>query len=227
MSSKGRVLVVEDDPDIMKIIQSFLEGDGYEILAATDGHTALELIRQDVDLLVLDVGLPGLDGLEVTRRVREFSPIPILIVSARGEGADRVLGLEFGADDYLVKPFLPREMVARVKALLRRSKLTPATAPVQDTKTGVYVDNENRRAFLDGESLSLTAQEYEMLKVLAGAPGKNFTREELLDRVWGDDYMGQSRRVDLCVGRLRAKLERPGKPGPIRSIWGVGYRFEP
>ena len=227
MSSKGRVLVVEDDPDIMKIIQSFLEGDGYEILAATDGHTAHELIRQDVDLLVLDVGLPGLDGLEVTRRVREFSPIPILIVSARGEGADRVLGLEFGADDYLVKPFLPREMVARVKALLRRSKLTPATAPVQDTKTGVYVDNENRRAFLDGESLSLTAQEYEMLKVLAGAPGKNFTREELLDRVWGDDYMGQSRRVDLCVGRLRAKLERPGKPGPIRSIWGVGYRFEP
>ena len=221
------MLVVEDDPDIMKIIQSFLEGDGYEILAATDGHTALELIRQDVDLLVLDVGLPGLDGLEVTRRVREFSPIPILIVSARGEGADRVLGLEFGADDYLVKPFLPREMVARVKALLRRSKLTPATAPVQDTKTGVYVDNENRRAFLDGESLSLTAQEYEMLKVLAGAPGKNFTREELLDRVWGDDYMGQSRRVDLCVGRLRAKLERPGKPGPIRSIWGVGYRFEP
>jgi len=222
------VLVVEDDPDIMRIIRSFLEEDGYDILAATDGNMALELVKQDVDLLVLDVGLPGLDGLEVTRRVREFSPIPILIVSARGEGTDRVLGLEFGADDYLVKPFLPREMVARVKALLRRSKLTaPAAGAPVDTKTGVYVDNDARRAFLDGEPLSLTAQEYEMLKVLSGAPGKNFTREELLDRVWGDDYMGQSRRVDLCVGRLRAKLERPGKPGPIRSIWGVGYRFEP
>ena len=210
----------------MKVTRSFLEQDGFAVIPATDGPTALELVKQPLDLVILDIGLPGLDGLEVTRRVREFSPIPILIVSARGDGADRVLGLEFGADDYLVKPFLPRELVARVRALLRRSRMHSSPPLAGTPGPGVSVDLEARRAFVEGEPIDLTAQEYELLKTLLGAPGKNFTREELLDRVWGDDYMGQSRRVDLCVGRLRAKLERPGKPAPIRSIWGVGYRFE-
>lgn len=220
---RGRVLVVEDETEIREFIRRYLEDDGFEVLTASSGHQALDLVHQQVELLVLDLGIPGPDGLDIIRRLREFSPIPILIVSARGEGADRVTGLELGADDYLTKPFLPRELVARVKALLRRSRLpslgSQASGPL-------VVDPNARRVLLEGEPVDLTPREYDLLKTLALAPGKNFTREELLDRVWGPEYLGDARRVDLYISKIRAKLSRPGKPAPIRSIWGVGYRFE-
>ncbi len=223
-TAKGRILVVEDDREILDIIRSYLVEDGYEVLTATDGHAALEQVAQEVELVVLDLGLPGIDGLEVTKRVRAKSPVPILIVSARGEGADRVCGLELGADDYLTKPFMPRELVARVRALLRRSRL-PSFSPA---KAGpLTLDFDNRRVLLDGKRIDLTPREYDLLKTLAGAPGKNFTREELLDRVWGTEYVGETRRVDLYISKLRAKLDRPDRPAPIRSVWGVGYRYEP
>ncbi len=224
LSGRGRILVAEDEPELRELIRRYLEEEGFEVLTAQDGVQALELVGKEVDLVVLDLLMPNLDGLEVVRRLRAFSALPILIVSARGEGSDRVIGLELGADDYLTKPFMPRELVARVKALLRRSRLPAAST----AKVGsLLLDTENRRVTLDGELLELTPTEYELLRVLAGATGKNFTREELLDRVWGPEYLGDTRRVDLCVSRLRAKLNRPGRPAPIRSVWGVGYRYDP
>ncbi|MEW6278936.1 MAG: response regulator transcription factor [Candidatus Eremiobacterota bacterium] len=216
-----QILLVEDDREVREVVARYLQDHGFGVCTAGDGPEALKQVDR-ADLVVLDLGLPTLDGLEVLRRIRASNPIPILILSARGEGADRVTGLELGADDYLTKPFLPRELVARVKALLRR---VPAAAPVP-AGGALVIDTEARRVTLEGEPVELTPTEYELIRVLSGAPGKTFSREELLDRVWGDEYVGETRRVDLQVSRLRAKLTRPGRPAPIRSVWGVGYRFE-
>lgn len=218
----SRILVVEDDGDIRDVIRRYLEAHGFEVVVAADGAEALTRAAGGVDLVVLDLQLPKVDGLEVVRRLRESSPLPILIVSARGDGEDRVAGLELGADDYLTKPFLPRELVARVKALLRRSRL-PATSA---RKLGpLVIDPEARRVTLEGEPVELTPREYELLRILSQTPGKTFSREELLDRVWGHDYFGETRRVDLHISRLRNKISRPGRPAPIHSVWGVGYRY--
>lgn len=218
----ARILVAEDDGDIRDVIRRYLEAHGFQVVLAADGAEALTRAAAGVDLVVLDLQLPKVDGLEVVRRMRESSPLPILIVSARGDGEDRVAGLELGADDYLTKPFLPRELVARVKALLRRSRLPASSA----LKLGpLVIDPEARRVTLDGEPVDLTPREYELLRLLSQTPGKTFSREELLDRVWGHDYCGETRRVDLHISRLRNKLSRPGRPAPIHSVWGVGYRY--
>ncbi len=222
MSKPARILVVDDEPEIREFVRKYLERDGYLVLEAADGDAALARAREGVDLLVLDIGLPGPDGLEVTRRLRNHSPVPILVLTARGEEADRVIGLEVGADDYLTKPFSPRELVARVKALLRRSRM-PAAGP---SGGPLVIDAEARQVRLEGQIVELTPREYELLRTLASYPGKSFTREELLDKVWGAEYVGDTRRVDVHVSKLREKLTRPGHPAPIRSIWGVGYRFE-
>ena len=219
----SKILVVEDDISIQKLIAQYLERDGHEVLAANDGTTALRLFEEGVDLVILDIMIPHPDGLELTRRMRATGPVPILILSARAEEADRVTGLELGADDYLTKPFATREMLARVKALLRRARL-----PSVESMTGAefVIDINARSVKLEGQRIELTAQEFDLLKTLASVPGKSFTRDELLNSVWGDEYAGESRRVDNCVSRLRQKLRRPEKPDPIRSIWGVGYRLE-
>ncbi len=219
----SKILVVEDDPSIQDVIATYLERDGHEVLRASSGSEALKHFEVGVDLVVLDIMIPHPDGLEVTRRVRDSGPVPILIISARGEEADRVIGLELGADDYLTKPFAPREMLARVKALLRRAKL-PSVGSV--TSSGMVIDVSARSVTLEGNRVELTSQEYELLRTLASVPGKSFTRDELLEKVWGDDYAGGGRRVDNCVSRLRTKLQLPGGRDPIRSIWGVGYRLE-
>ncbi|MGE4202353.1 MAG: response regulator transcription factor [Vulcanimicrobiota bacterium] len=222
-TTTGRVLVVEDDPDLSDFLSSYLGGHGFEVVLAADGFQALELAGGGVDLILLDLNLPGPDGFEVIRRVREYSPVPIMIVSARSEGPDRVTGLELGADDYLVKPFLPRELLARARALLRRARL-PATRRTLDP---LLVEPEARRVLLEGQQIDLTPLEYSLLRVLALAPGKSFSREELLEEVWGPgEATGDVRRVDLYISKLRCKLSRPGKPAPIQSVWGVGYRFE-
>lgn len=220
--SNGRILIVDDDPEIREIERRWLEEHGYEITIAVDGRQALERVNGQ-ELVVLDLQMPKLDGFEVLTRLRQTSAIPIIVVSGRNEGADRIAALEMGADDYLVKPFLPRELVARVKALLRRSRL-PSADSVQSGP--VVVDSVARRVTIDGAEIELTPREYDLLKILAQSPGRTFTREELLDRVWGEEYVGDTRRVDIHISKLRSKLTREGRPAPLRSIWGVGYRFE-
>lgn len=218
-----RVLIVEDEKSIQDVIRIYLTEHGLETVTASSGPEALSKINDAIDLMVLDLQLPGMDGLDVVRNVRSFSPVPILILSARSDASDRIAGLELGADDYLIKPFIPRELVARVRALLRRARM-PAVGAV---KAGpLTIDPEARRVSLEGETVELAPREYEMLRVLCQARGKTFSREELLDRIWGPEYIGDTRRVDLCISRLRTKLQRPGYSSPIRSIWGVGYRFE-
>ena len=218
-------MVVEDELQIRELISRYLENAGYNVLTATNGNDALEKARTGaIDLMVLDIMIPRPDGLDVTRIVRSASALPILIVSARGEEADRVAGLELGADDYLTKPFASREMLARVKSLLRRAKMPSVESP---SEAGIVIDFKARTVKVEGDRVELTGQEFELLRLLASVPDKSFTRDEILDAVWGEEYVGESRRVDNCISRLRNKLRRSGKPDPIRSIWGVGYRFEP
>lgn len=221
---KTRIAVVEDDPSLRGVITGYLKKQGYDVVCAGDGNTGLELATSGVSLVILDIEMPGLDGIQLLGRLRPLSDVPVLVVSARREPIDRVMGLEVGADDYLTKPFVAQELGARVQALLRRSELPAYSSTTR--KKGLAVDVEARRVLLDGEVIDLTPKEFDLLKTLAGARGKNFTREELLDRVWGEEYLGESRRVDLCVSKIRAKLKQRGKTELIRSVWGVGYRLE-
>lgn len=223
MTGKASILVVEDDLDIRNVICTYLQEHGFETRAETNGDRVIEQL-DGVDLLVLDLQLPGLDGLEVLRQVRSLSHhLPVIIVSARGEGFDRITGLELGADDYLTKPFIPRELVARVKALLRRAELPSS----KSQQTGpLELDAEARQVRCEGEEVHFTPREYALFKALFQAPGKTFSREELLDRIWGEEYLGETRRVDLVVSKVRAKLAECGHKSLIRSVWGVGYRYD-
>lgn len=222
--STPRILIVEDEMEIRSFVRRYLEQDGYEVLAAADGESALSLEAQGVDLAVLDLMLPGMNGLDIIRHIRaRGSLIPILILSAREEESDQVSGLELGADDYLTKPFRPRELVARIRALLRRARM-PA---VGSRPAGpIIIDAEAGRAFLDGKSLDLTPLELDLLKLLVSTPGKNFSREELMERLYGGELLNETRRVDLLVSKLRAKLRVAGRENLLRSAWGVGYRYE-
>ncbi|MCA9793714.1 MAG: response regulator transcription factor [Candidatus Eremiobacteraeota bacterium] len=217
-----KVLVVEDDPEVREVICTYLRRHGFDPVTESDGRKALKKLS-DIELLVLDLQIPGMDGLEVVRLARQRSHVPILIVSARGEGPDRVIGLELGADDYLTKPFLPQELVARVKALMRRAELPSTRRP---RGTGLSLDAEARAIFIGQEELPLTPREYALLKTIVAARGKTFTRSELLDRVWGEEYTGDDRRVDLVVSKVRNKLAERGLRNAIRSVWGVGYRYD-
>ena len=220
----ARILVVDDESPIRGFVRRYLEKDGYEVIEAANGRDALQLARLGVDLVILDVMMPGLDGFDVARHLRGDSDVPILMLSARTDEVDRVTGLEVGADDYLSKPVSPRELMARVKALLRRSRLSGARSVAP--QRAIVIDSEARQVWVRGERVELTPREYALLKTLASTPGKNYTREELLNRVWGPEYMGDTRRVDVHISNLRDKLSRSGEPAMIRSVWGVGYRFE-
>jgi DNA-binding response OmpR family regulator len=222
----GRVLVVEDDENVMDVIKTWLEREGYEVIAATDGLQGLEFMNRNPDLVILDVMLPGLDGLSVCQQIRESSKTPILMLSARGDTIDRVVGLETGADDYLGKPFHPKELVARVRAMFRRQEFDQEV-PVQKTEDLLTIDTSAHKAFLAGEELDLTLTEYELLRCLFNAPNRVLSRQELLDRIWGDDYFGSPRVVDSHIRNLRAKLKAPEHGyDPITSVRGVGYRYE-
>lgn len=222
MNPKPKILVVEDDPEVRDVICSYLLQHGMEVVIDTTGADVMSKLG-DVQLLLLDLQLPQADGLEILREVRKRGHLPVLIVSARADGVDRVTGLELGADDYLAKPFLPRELVARVKSLLRRAMLPPITS----LQSGpVVLDSEARSVSVDGQPLNLTPREYAIFKTLFQAPGKTFSREEILDRIWGEEYLGQTRRVDLLVSKVRAKLAEFKRDELIHSVWGVGYRFE-
>jgi DNA-binding response OmpR family regulator len=222
------ILVVEDEHELAALVRRQLEGEGHTALVAHDGPTALLLAGQAApDLVILDWMLPGLDGLTVCRRLRERSVVPIIMLTARGDEADRVLGLEVGADDYITKPFSLRELMARVRATLRRIELLTrpgdeAAGPIALGR--LLIDPLARRVSIGGEAVDLTVKEYDLLLLLARHPGRSFSRSYLLDHVWGADYEGGDRAVDTHVVRLRRKLGDLGER--IATVWGVGYRFE-
>ncbi|HEY5385514.1 MAG TPA: response regulator transcription factor [Acidimicrobiales bacterium] len=219
----GTVVVIEDDPHIADLVDLYLRREGFRVLLAGDGETGLEhFVRDDPCIVILDVGLPGArDGFDVCRDIRARSNVPVLFLTARDEEVDRILGLELGADDYLVKPFSPRELVARVRAILRRTREGPAPQEVI-TLGELEVDLRRREARHAGEVVALTTREFDLLVFLANNVGLALSRQQLLDGVWGPDWYGDERTVDVHVAQLRKKL---GSDLPLATVWGVGYRF--
>ncbi len=219
------VLLVDDEPSILQLARMYLEREGFRVEEACDGEAALELAKgRQPDLMVLDIMLPKLDGFEVCRRLRAAGQqLPILMLTARDEDIDKILGLELGADDYLTKPFNPRELVARIKAILRRSvpKGEPGTAPIRAGE--LEIDALRREVRLSGGLVELRAQEFDLLLTLASQPGRVFTREQLLQMAWGFDFYGQTRTVDVHVAHLRRKLQ--GGTVRIDTVAGVGYKL--
>ncbi len=239
-----KILVIEDEANIVQVMRLYLEQAGYTVLSASDGVAGLELhAREHPDLVILDLMLPALDGMEVCRRIRAWANTPILMVTARQGEEDRVSGLELGADDYLVKPFSPRELVSRVRAILRRTTATspdtmreqeshleePALKKGEELRFGSLVINiPARRVIIEGQQVTLTVKEFDLLVTLASAPDRVFTREALLNQVWGYTYLGDGRTVDVHIGTLRKKLEAiQDAPHYIQTVWGVGYKFVP
>ena len=219
------ILVVDDEPNIVELERLYLEQAGYTVVDARDGQAALDQHdRIDPDLIVLDLMLPGMDGMEVTREIRRRGETPILMLTARGEDIDRIVGLEVGADDYLTKPFNPREMVARVKAILRRSDPTLRGSRPMDVGT-LRVDPRRREAYVADRRLELRPREFELLAALARDPGVVWSRDDLLGSVWDTDFPGETRTVDVHVSELRRKLGADGPP--IETVKGVGYRLVP
>jgi two-component system response regulator ResD len=231
--SNGTVLVVDDEPTIVEVVSRYLERAGYETLAAADGPEALRLAgRRDPDLVVLDLMLPEIDGLEVMRRLHEGDgkPLPVILLTARGEESDRLVGLRRGADDYVVKPFSPAELVARVDAVLRRASPPDETdEPAPPLEVGpLRIDPGMRTVELDGEEVSLTQREFDLLAFLASHPGQVFSRDQLIEAVWNFPFYEDTSTVTVHVRRLRAKLgDDPAKPRFIETVWGVGYRLRP
>ncbi|WP_405748782.1 response regulator transcription factor [Streptomyces sp. NBC_01411] len=222
-----RVLVVDDDPTVSEVVAGYLDRAGYSVDRAADGPAALECAaRCRPDLVVLDLMLPGMDGLEVCRVLRDRGPVPVIMLTARGDEDDRILGLEIGADDYVTKPFSPRELVLRVDSVLRRSRSGGDRPGPLLHAAGVTVDPAARRATKDGRELALTLREFDLLAYLIGHPGQACGREQLMHEVWGWEF-GDLSTVTVHVRRLRGKIEDdPAAPRLIRTVWGVGYRFE-
>ncbi|MET9494527.1 response regulator transcription factor [Streptomyces sp. NPDC006552] len=222
----ARVLVVDDDPTVAEVVTGYLERAGHVVDRADDGPAALALAAAHrPDLVVLDLMLPGMDGLEVCRRIRAHGPVPVIMLTARGEEEDRVLGLEVGADDYVTKPFSPRELVLRVQSVLRRARPAADGHPVR--AAGLTVHPAARRATRDGAELSLTLREFDLLAYFLRNPGRAHSREDLMREVWGWEF-GDLSTVTVHIRRLRGKIETdPARPRLIRTVWGVGYRFEP
>jgi DNA-binding response OmpR family regulator len=224
----AKILVVDDESKIVKLVRSYLEQASYAVVEAGDGQTALiQARREKPDLVILDLGLPGIDGLEVARILRREGNTPIIMLTARIEDTDKIVGLELGADDYMTKPFNPRELVARVRAVLRRTS-GAAVSPETLRAGPLEVDVSGHQAMLDGRVLELTPTEFDLLAVLLQNPGRVFTRLELLDRVQGDAYEGYERTIDAHIKNLRAKLgEDPRQPRFIQTVFGVGYKLGP
>ncbi|MFB7591083.1 response regulator transcription factor [Streptomyces sp. NPDC056169] len=225
----GRILVVDDDPTVAEVVTGYLERAGFAVEHAADGFDAVRRSgERRPDLVVLDLMLPGLDGLEVCRRLRAAGPVPVIMLTARGDEEDRITGLEVGADDYVTKPFSPRELVLRVESVLRRGRAAATTAPRGALRAGdLAVDPGTRRAVRAGGELALTLREFDLLAYFMEHPGAAHSREALMRQVWGWDF-GDLSTVTVHVRRLRAKIEDdPARPTLIQTVWGVGYRFEP
>ena len=219
------ILVVDDEPKVARLARDYLEKNGFRVITAADGPSALVMARRErPDLIVLDLMLPGLDGREVCRILRRESDVPIIMLTALAEESDQVVGLEIGADDYIVKPFSPRALVARVRAMLRRTQ-GQVKAPAVIRSGGLEVDIERHTVSLDGHSIHLTPNEFKLLAILAHRPGQTFTREQIMDDLYGVASVGIDRSIDSHVKNLRRKLEAGGRAPLIETVYGVGYRF--
>lgn len=223
---KSRVLIVDDDKNIAELISLYLEKEGYDTRKVHDGKEAIrENLAYDPHLILLDIMLPEMDGYDVCKEIRKTSDIPIIMLTAKGETFDKVLGLELGADDYIVKPFDTKELTARVKAVLRRSSLRQENKSNKLEYTNIVIDMDNYSVIYNGETLELPPKELEVLFYLASNPNQVFTREQLLDQIWGYDFIGDTRTVDVHIKRLRDKF-KSDDPWSIKTVWGVGYKFE-
>jgi two-component system alkaline phosphatase synthesis response regulator PhoP len=225
--SQGTILVVDDEANIVELVRMYLEKDGYTVIAAQDGRAALERIEADrPDLVVLDLMLPEIDGWEVCKQVRTISDLPILMLTARDDDIDKIVGLELGADDYMTKPFNPRELVARIRAILRRVGYVSRTAGETAIERGnVSIDVPRREVTVNGQPVDLRAKEFDLLHALVDNAGIVLSREKLLELVWGFDFLGQTRTVDVHVAHLRSRLAAAGSTLEIETVWGIGYKL--
>ena len=221
---RNTILVIDDDRNILAIIEMYLKKEGYEVVTCERGDTAIDAFRKAApSLVVLDVMLPGMDGWEVLAKLREESSVPVIMLTAKGDTTDRIQGLDLGADDYMAKPFEAKELIARIKAVMRRSAAAEEEKCVVFPNLSISLDNYS--VILDGKQVEMPPKEIELLYFLASRPGKVFTREQLLEQVWGFDFFGDSRTVDVHVKRIREKLGERAE-WQIKTVWGVGYKFE-
>ncbi len=226
MSNKTKVLVVDDDVNICELVRLYVEKEGFEVNTVYNGIKAVELFKEYTpNIVILDIMLPGIDGWQVCKEIRKVSAIPIIMLTAKGETFDKVLGLELGADDYVVKPFEPKELVARLKAVLRRYE--HKEVDVQEIiYPNLVINKTNYSVKVSGKEVDMPPKELELLYYLASNPNKVFTREQLLEYVWGFDFFGDSRTVDVHVKRVREKIENEKQMWSLKTVWGVGYKFE-
>ena len=222
-----KILVVDDEKLLVKGIKFNLENDGYEVDTAYDGEEAVRLVNENkYDIVLLDVMLPKLSGIEVCQTIRETSNVPIIMLTAKGEDMDKILGLEYGADDYMTKPFNILEVKARIKSILRRTSTVPETPKLELTARDITINIGNRSVTAHGEPVNLTVKEFDLLQLFMKNPGRVYSRDELLETIWGFDYLGDVRTVDVHIRRLREKIEQDStKPSYIMTKWGVGYYF--
>ncbi len=223
-----KILIVDDDVNICELLRLYLEKDGFETTVANDGETAVKYAEKfSPDLILLDIMLPGLDGWQVCREIRKTSEVPIIMLTAKGETFDKILGLELGADDYVSKPFDTKEVIARIKAVLRRSSEKDKKNNVEEVRYDKLIINlTNYELIVNGNRIDTPPKELELIYHLASNPNRVYTRDQLLDEVWGFDYYGDSRTVDVHVKRLREKLENVSDEWSLKTVWGVGYKFE-
>lgn len=225
--STGKILVVDDDTNICELLRLYMEKEGYTVAIANDGEAAVRAFNEvSPDIVILDIMLPKLDGWQVCREIRKVSDKPIIMVTAKGETFDKVLGLELGADDYVVKPFDAKEIMARIKAVLRRTATSPEEIVKQVEYDSLVINLTNYEMKVKGEVINTPPKELELIYHLASNPNRVFTRDQLLDEVWGFDYYGDSRTVDVHIKRLREKLEGVSSKWELKTVWGVGYKFE-
>ena len=225
--ANNKVLIADDDVNISELIKVYFEKDGFNTVTARNGKEAVELFKSEApSIVILDVMMPEMDGWQVCREIRRVSNIPIIMLTAKGETFDKVLGLELGADDYMVKPFDPKELIARVKAVLRRSDAKEVSTEKELVFPNLTINLTNYELKINGEITEVPPKELELLYFLASNPNRVFTREQLLEQVWGFDYFGDSRTVDVHIKRLREKLEGAEANWQLKTVWGVGYKFE-
>ena len=223
----NKILIVDDDRGIIELMRLYLEKEGFECILAENGKIALEKFAvSSPDLIILDIMMPEIDGWQVCREIRKTSNIPIIMLTAKGETFDKVLGLELGADDYMVKPFETKELIARIKAVLRRTESKPESKAEEVSFPGLLVNLSNYELKINDNIIEVPPKELELLYFLASNPNRVFTREQLLEEVWGFDYFGDSRTVDVHIKRLREKLEGINESWQLKTVWGVGYKFE-
>lgn len=226
--SKEKILVVDDDVNICELLRLYIERDDYQVVIANDGEQAVELFnREQPDLVLLDIMLPKMDGWQVCKEIRKTSNRPIIMLTAKGELFDKILGLELGADDYIIKPFEAKEVIARIHAILRRTSTSEEKEKVKEInwdKLSINLTNYELR--VDGKYIDTPPKEMELLYYLASNPNKVFTRDQLLDKVWGFDYYGDSRTVDVHIKRLREKINGVSDQWSLKTVWGVGYKFD-